>query len=92
MRPPYNVLEREGEVAVLPYAGSHHLVVLADGAWILDHANTTTVCGIRRPAQFAPVAAIMGRSLDPGVDAEIDAIGPCCIDDPIGRSPRHHPW
>jgi len=52
--------------------------------WVLDHGGTAALWGARRPEQLAPVAEVMGWSLDTAAMAEIAGILRATITDPVG--------
>lgn len=52
--------------------------------WMLDQGATTALWGARRPSQLAPVAEVMGWSLDDAAKSEIERILRDTITDPIG--------
>jgi aryl-alcohol dehydrogenase-like predicted oxidoreductase len=52
--------------------------------WMLDQGITTALWGARRPNQLQPVDEVVGWSLDPSAEAEIEQILRETISDPIG--------
>ncbi len=52
--------------------------------WMLDQGATTALWGARRPSQLAPVAEVMGWSLDDAAKSAIEHILRDTITDPIG--------
>jgi aryl-alcohol dehydrogenase-like predicted oxidoreductase len=52
--------------------------------WMLDQGATSALWGARRPSQLAPVADVMGWSLDDAAKSEVERILRDTITDPIG--------
>jgi aryl-alcohol dehydrogenase-like predicted oxidoreductase len=52
--------------------------------WMLDRGITTALWGARHPNQLQPVDEVVGWSLDPSAEAEIEQILHETITDPIG--------